>query len=71
LPGYGRHVKETGITLLLGDNPEGMGLRADHLMDRDKYIDAVLWVWVVGAMAFYIYQFKGFVRPILNLLGFS
>ena len=41
------------------------------MMNKDKFIDAVLWVWVVGVMAAYIYQFKGFVRPILNLLGFS
>ncbi len=40
-------------------------------MDRDKYIDAFLWAWVIGVTAAYTYQFKSFVRPILNLLGFS
>jgi len=41
------------------------------MTNRDKIFDAVLWLWVMGVMAVYVYQFKGFVRPILSLLGVS
>jgi hypothetical protein len=30
-----------------------------------------LWFWVVGIMTAYIYQFRNFVGPILDLLGLA
>jgi len=40
-------------------------------MDRNDMIQALLWLWVVGVLAVYVYQFRGFVGPILTLLGLS
>lgn len=38
-------------------------------MDRKDMKTALLWLWVFGVMAAYIYQFGDFVEPLLNLLG--
>ena len=40
-------------------------------MDSKDIKTALLWLWVAGAMTAYIYQFKDFVEPLLNLLGFG
>ncbi len=40
-------------------------------MDRNDTIQALLWLWVVGVLAVYVYQFRRFVGPILALLGLS
>ena len=37
-------------------------------MDRKDLKTTLLWLWVVGVMAAYIYQFRGFAGPILELL---
>ena len=28
-----------------------------------------LWLWVVGTMLLYVYQFRELVRPVLSLIG--
>jgi hypothetical protein len=28
-----------------------------------------LWLWVIGAMIFYAYQFRELVRPVWSLIG--
>ena len=38
-------------------------------MDRQKVLNGVFWTWVVGAFAAYIFQYRDFVRPVLNVLG--
>ena len=40
-------------------------------MGRNDMIQAMLWLWVVGILAIYLYQFLGLIRPILTLLGLS
>lgn len=40
-------------------------------MDRNDMIQAMLWLWVVGVLAVYLYQFRGLIGPILTLLGLS
>lgn len=40
-------------------------------MDRNDMIQAMLWLWVAGVLAVYVYQFRGLVGPILTLLGLS
>jgi len=34
-------------------------------------MSSVLWVWIVVAMAAYLYQFRDLVGPILEALGVS
>jgi glycosyltransferase involved in cell wall biosynthesis len=36
---------------------------------RPEPLAAFLWLWIFAAMAAYLYQFRSFVSPILNLLG--
>lgn len=38
------------------------------MMDSKNLGAGFLWLWVVVAMAAYLYQFRGFVRPILQYL---
>ena len=40
-------------------------------MGRNDMIQALLWLWVVGVLAVYLYQFRGLAGPILVLLGIS
>ena len=40
-------------------------------MDRNDMIQAMLWLWVVGVLAAYLYQFRGFVDPLMQTLGVS
>lgn len=40
-------------------------------MGRKDVKTIFLWLWVVGATAAYIYQFRNFVGPILDLVGLS
>lgn len=40
-------------------------------MTKKDVENTLLWVWVAGVMAAYVYQFKGFIGPLLNLLGFA
>jgi hypothetical protein len=40
-------------------------------MDNKNLVAGFLWLWVVAGMAAYLYQFQGFVRPILQYLGIS
>lgn len=37
--------------------------------EKQRLIAALLWLWVVVAMASYLYQFRSFVGPILRVLG--
>jgi len=36
---------------------------------KDRLPDIALWAWLIGATAAYLFQFQGFARPILHLLG--
>jgi hypothetical protein len=38
-------------------------------MDRQKFLSGVAWLWVVGAFAAYMVQYRDFVRPVLGALG--
>lgn len=38
-------------------------------MDNDRVATALLWMWVAGAFAAYTWQFRGFVGPVLDVLG--
>ena len=38
-------------------------------MDNRKMVNRALWLWVVGAFAAYMVQFRDFAGPILNILG--
>ncbi len=38
-------------------------------MDNRKMVNWALWLWVVGAFAAYMVQFRDFAGPILNILG--
>jgi len=38
-------------------------------MDRQKILTGIFWIWVVGAFAAYMVQYRGFVRPVLSALG--
>lgn len=40
-------------------------------MDSKNFGAGLLWLWVAVAMAAYLYQFQGFVRPILQYLGIA
>ena len=40
-------------------------------MDKQAIQRGVLWVWVIGAFGAYAFQFRDFVGPILDLLGFG
>ena len=40
-------------------------------MDRKNIGVGLLWLWVAIAMAAYLYQFQGFVQPILQYLGIA
>ncbi len=40
-------------------------------MDRNDTIQVLLWLWVIGVLAVYVYQFRRLVGPILALLGLS
>ena len=40
-------------------------------MERNDTIQALLWLWVVGVVAVYVYQFRSLVGPILAVLGLS
>lgn len=40
-------------------------------MDKRCLATAFLWLWVAGAFAAYAYQFRGFVDPVLDVLGFK
>ena len=40
-------------------------------MDRNDTIQVLLWLWVAGVLAIYVYQFRSLVGPILTLLGLS
>ena len=40
-------------------------------MNKERILNGVLWVWAVAATLAYAYQFRGFVRPVLELLGLS
>ena len=40
-------------------------------MNRADLKTTLFWLWAVGVMAAYLYQFRGFVGPILKLLGLS
>ena len=39
--------------------------------NMDYALTAFLWLWVAAGTLAYVYQFRGFARPILNLLGLS
>ncbi len=38
-------------------------------MNKQTIQRGVLWVWVIGAFGAYVFQFRDFVGPILDLLG--
>jgi len=40
-------------------------------MNKDTLIYWLLWAWVGAMTVAYGFQFKGFVRPVLSLLGLS
>jgi hypothetical protein len=40
-------------------------------MDRKDLKTTLLWLWVVGVMVAYTYQFRDFVEPFLDLLGLA
>ena len=40
-------------------------------MDKKDLTATLLWLWVAAITAAYVYQFKGFAGPILELLGMS
>ena len=40
-------------------------------MDRNDAIQALLWLWVVGVLAVYVFQFRRLVGSVLALLGLS
>lgn len=40
-------------------------------MNSKNLVAGLLWLWVVAAMAAYLYQFRGFVRPVLQYLGIA
>jgi hypothetical protein len=40
-------------------------------MDRKNFVSGFFWFWVIAGMAVYLYQFRGFVLPILHHLGIA
>lgn len=40
-------------------------------MTKEKNFNGFLWIWVLAATAAYAYQFRGFLQPIVKLLGLS
>ena len=40
-------------------------------INKSKALEWLFWFWVGVAITAYLIQFKGFVGPILNLLGLS
>jgi hypothetical protein len=47
-------------------------IRADFpLTNREKALSVFLWIWTAVATLAFTYQFRAFVRPIIELLGLS
>ena len=40
-------------------------------MAKDKFYNGFLWIWVLAGTVAYAYQFRGFLHPIIKLLGLS
>ena len=40
-------------------------------MDKKSFLNGILWFWVIGAFGAYVFQFRDFAGPILDLLGFG
>ena len=40
-------------------------------MDIKELVTVFMWAWIAVILIAYVYQFKGLMRPILNLLGLS
>ena len=38
-------------------------------VDKKSFLNGILWFWVIGAFGAYVFQFRDFVAPILDLLG--
>ncbi len=38
-------------------------------VDKKSLLNGMLWLWVIGAFGAYVFQFRDFVGPILDLLG--
>ncbi len=41
------------------------------MMNNNNLVAVFFWLWVVVAMAAYLYQFRGFVGPVLQYLGIA
>ncbi len=40
-----------------------------RMMGRDRILAAVLWLWVIGAMAAYLWQFRNLFGPVLEAVS--
>jgi hypothetical protein len=40
-------------------------------MTKEQFYNGILWIWALAATVAYAYQFRGFLHPIINLLGLS
>jgi len=38
-------------------------------MDKKKIVRRALWLWVLGGFTTYMFQFRDFIAPVLNVLG--
>jgi len=48
---------------------EGGSPTMGEIVGRQPLLNGILWLWVAGAMTAYIYQFRNFAGPLLDLLG--
>lgn len=67
----------TGFYFLETPRPRGQYLRngdeppQDMTMDRQTKLHLALWLWIIGVFAAYMAQFRDFIGPVLNSLGFE
>jgi hypothetical protein len=59
------------VECLFGPAPSRAGAGADAAADGGAPAAAFLWLWVAAVLAAYVFQFRDFVRPILNLAGLA
>jgi len=38
------------------------------MLDRKSLLNRILWIWIGGAVLFYLHQFRTLIDPVLSLL---